>query len=229
YMGKPHSEVDMNRPVNPEPNDAAGLTVGNDWLTIPNLVTLIRFLLVPVFVWLMFRDDYGNALIILVVLFSTDWIDGFLARKLKQGSTVGKWLDPLADRLSLWVVVISVAMSGLAPFWLVFALVVPDLVLAGCMALIYEGNPQMEVTILGKDRTIALMIGLTLLLVSEAPFMSSYVWHPIDVGVLAIGAGGHIIASSDYLRQGIRNADQMRQVGLQPRNKADRAEFFEAI
>src|SRR5699024_4960582 len=81
----------------------AGLTVGNDWLTIPNLVTLIRFLLVPVFVWLMFRDDYGNALIILVVLFSTDWIDGFLARKLKQGSTVGKWLDPLADRLSLWV------------------------------------------------------------------------------------------------------------------------------
>src|SRR5690625_5499388 len=97
------------------------------------------------------------------------------------------------------------------------------------MALLYVGNPQMEVTILGKALTIALMIGIPLLLLSEAPFLSSYVWHPIGVGVPAIGAGGHIIASSDYLRQGIRNADQMRQVGLQPRNKADRAEFFEAI
>src|SRR5690625_7603763 len=97
-MGKPHSEVDMNRPVNPEPNDDAGLTVGNDWLTIPNLVTLIRFLLVPVIVWLMFRDDYGNAVIILVVLLSTDWCNGFIARILKQGYTVGKWLNHVADR-----------------------------------------------------------------------------------------------------------------------------------
>ena len=219
----------MNRPVNPEPNDEAGLIVGSYWLTIPNLVTLIRFLLVPVFIWLMFNDDYWNALIVLVVLFSTDWIDGFLARKLKQGSTIGKWLDPLADRLSLWVVVITVAISGLAPLWLVFALVVPDLVLAGIMALIYAGNPQMEVTILGKARTIALMLGIPLLLLAEAPFVSSHVWHPIAVGILVIGAGGHIIASSDYLRQGIRNADKMRQAGLQPRSKADRVEFFETI
>src|SRR5699024_10201972 len=129
----------------------------------------------------------------------------------------------------LWVVVISVAMSGQAPFWLVFALVVPDLVLAGCMALIYAGNPQMEVTILGKARTIALMIGIPLLLLAEAPFMSSYVWHPLVVGVLAMVDGCHTCASADCRSEGIRNADQMRQVGFQPRNKADRAEFFEAI
>ncbi|MDN6637275.1 MAG: CDP-alcohol phosphatidyltransferase family protein, partial [Yaniella sp.] len=123
--------------MNSESGNAPEVTDSDDWLTIPNLVTFVRFLLVPVFVWLMFHDEYWDALITLIVLFSTDWIDGFLARKLNQVSAVGKWLDPLADRLSLWVVIITIVLSGLAPLWLVFALVVPDLVLAGLMLTVY--------------------------------------------------------------------------------------------
>ena len=217
----------MNRPVNPESNDDDELTVINHWLTIPNLVTFARFLLVPVFVWFMFQDEYWNALITLIVLFSTDWIDGFLARLLNQVSTVGKWLDPLADRLSLWVVIITVAVSGVAPLWIVFALVVPDLVLAGLMAIIYAGNPQMEVTLLGKARTAALMLGVPLLLFAEAPFVSEHLWYSIGTGILAIGAGGHIIATLDYLVQGVRNAGKMRRAHLNPKSKSDRDRFFE--
>lgn len=156
----------MNGPVAQPPEDHTAPTVIDSWWTIPNAVTLVRFLLVPVFVWFMFRDEYWTALVTLAVLFSTDWIDGFLARRLNQVSTVGQWLDPLADRLSLWVVIITVVLSGLAPLWLIFALVVPDLVLAGVMAVVFAGNPQMEVTLLGKARTAALMAGVPLLLLS---------------------------------------------------------------
>lgn len=202
--------------------------VHDTWLTVPNLVTLLRFLLVPVFVWLMFDNAYWNALIVLVVLFSTDWIDGFLARLLNQVSTVGKWLDPLADRISLWVVVITVVLSGLAPWWLIVALMVPDLILASIMAVVYAGNPQMQVTIIGKARTVALMIGIPLLLFAEAPFLSNpEVWRTVAIIILAIGALGHIIASLDYLIRGLRNAQKMRQHHLDPRSRADRDAFLD--
>lgn len=218
----------MNRPVNPGAEDDAEFTVTDHWLTIPNLVTLARFLLAPVFVWFMLDGEYWTALITLVILFSTDWIDGFLARKLNQVSTVGKWLDPLADRLSLWVVVVTVVLVGPAPYWLVFVLVIPDVLLAALMAPIYAGNPQMEVTILGKARTVALMVGVPLLLFAQAPFVDTQLWHSIATGILALGAGGHIIASADYAVQGVRKARAMRKANLDPRSKADRDAFLES-
>lgn len=216
----------MIRSANSESDSDPEITVTDGWLTIPNLVTFVRFLLVPVFVGLMFHDEYWIALLLLVVLFSTDWIDGFLARTLNQVSTVGKWLDPLADRLSLWVVVITVVFSGLAPLWLVFALLIPDLFLAGFMAVIYAGNPQMEVTFLGKARTAALMLGIPMLLFAQAPFVDTQLWYIIAIGILAVGAGGHIIASLDYVLQGFGNAATMRKAGLNPRDKTDRERFF---
>ncbi len=220
----------MNRRATPPSDDEAEPTVTDDWLTVPNLVTLLRFLLAPVFVWFMFRDEYWSALLTLIVLFSTDWIDGFLARRLNQISTVGQWLDPLADRLSLWVVVITVVLSGLAPLWLVFALVVPDLVLAGVMAIVYAGNPQMKVTRLGKARTAALMIGIPLLLFAESPFLQdSQPWYVAAVSILVLGAIGHILASLDYLVQGLQNAYRMRRAKLNPRSKADREAFLGSV
>ncbi|GAA4111595.1 CDP-alcohol phosphatidyltransferase family protein [Enteractinococcus coprophilus] len=219
----------MDRSEDPNPGISRDPTVTDDWFTIPNLITMVRFLLVPVFVWFMFNGTYWNALLTLIVLFSTDWIDGFLARKLDQVSTVGQWLDPLADRLSLWVVIISVVFSGLAPLWLVFALVVPDLVLAFVMALLYAGSPQMKVTMLGKARTAALMFGVPLLLFAAAPFVeNALLWRNLAIGVLAIGAAGHLMATVDYLLQGMNNARQMRFQNLNPRSKTDRDAFLES-
>lgn len=220
----------MSGPVPPKPDDNPEHPVIDSWLTVPNFVTLIRFFLVPVFVVLMFRDEYWNALITLVVLFSTDWIDGFLARALNQVSTVGQWLDPLADRLSLWVVVITIVLSGLAPLWLIFALMIPDLVLAGVMALLYAGNPQMKVTWLGKARTAALMLGVPMLLFAESPFLNDPdSWYWAAIGVLAVGALGHILASLDYLYQGIKNSRAMRQLDLNPRDKLHRDTFLTSL
>src|SRR5699024_8799418 len=136
----------MNRPVNPVSGHDPEFTETDEWLTIPNMVTIVRFLLVPVLVWCLLYDEYWAALVTLVVLFSTDLIHGFLVRILHQVTSVGNWLYSLADWFSLLVVIITVVLSGLAPLWLVYVLVVPDLLLAGLMLPVYEGSPRMEVT-----------------------------------------------------------------------------------
>src|SRR5699024_7392560 len=92
-----------------------------------------------------------------------------------------------------------------------------DLILAGLMLGVYAGNPQMEVTFLGKARTAALMLGVPLLLFAKAPFVDEIWWSSIAIGILAIGAGGHLVASVDYAVQGVRYAFEMRKIGLNPK------------
>ena len=73
---------------------------GNGILTVPNLVTVIRLACVPLFCWLLFeRNDRTAAAWLLAVLGATDWVDGYLARRLHQVSELGKVLDPTADRI----------------------------------------------------------------------------------------------------------------------------------
>ena len=78
-----------------------GERVLDTFWTIPNLITILRFLGVPLFVWFIARDSYGPAFLTLVIVGCTDWVDGYLARRLDQVSSAGKWLDPAADRLAL--------------------------------------------------------------------------------------------------------------------------------
>ena len=77
------------------------------WLTIPNAISVVRLLLIPLFVWLVTIEEIGWAGVLLGVIGGTDWIDGYLARKLDQVSEVGKFLDPLADRIAVAVAVIG--------------------------------------------------------------------------------------------------------------------------
>jgi cardiolipin synthase len=82
-------------------------------LTVPNLVTAIRLACVPLFVWLLFGDHrQTDAAILLAVLGATDWIDGYVARRWHQVSTLGKVLDPVADRVLVGTAVISVIVYG---------------------------------------------------------------------------------------------------------------------
>ena len=70
------------------------------WRTWPNLVTAVRLAFLPVFFWLVFATDHwAMAAWLLGVLGATDWIDGYLARRLHQVSSIGKVLDPVADRI----------------------------------------------------------------------------------------------------------------------------------
>jgi cardiolipin synthase len=130
---------------------------------IPNVISLIRLALIPVFVWLVVAGDYGWAGVLLGVIGSTDWIDGYLARRLGQVTEVGEFLDPLADRIAVVVAVVAGLLTGVLPAWFAFGLLVRELLIAG--GALYgwsHGVAKLEVRYLGKLATLLLYVAVTL-------------------------------------------------------------------
>ena len=107
----------MKRPASYTPAVADEETLGEDRiLTIPNLLSLIRLACVPLFLWLLFgRDNRYGAAWLLAGLGATDWVDGYIARRFNQVSTLGKILDPAADRILLGVGVVAILIDGSVP------------------------------------------------------------------------------------------------------------------
>jgi len=138
-------------------------------LTLPNIITVVRFLGTPLFMWLVLvRHEYGWGVFVLAMMGCTDWIDGFVARKLNQTSQLGRIMDPLADRVALVAVVITLVIAHILPLWLLLLLLIPDVVLLGATLYFFRGDANLKVTMLGKTRTAALLIGTPLLLLAEA-------------------------------------------------------------
>lgn len=200
--------------------DDIDYVVTDRFWTVPNVITLGRFCLVPVFVWLVFSQQYLAAFIVLAVLSSTDWVDGYVARRFNQISTVGQWLDPVADRLSLMVVAVTLVAAGIAPLWLVVSIIVPDIVLGVTALALFRGSPDLEVTNLGKIRTALLLAGTPLLLLAQVPGLAE---GPITVAasiVLALGCLGHIWAAGDYLVGCVRKHRALKAQGIDPRDRS---------
>lgn len=169
--------------------------------TVPNLITVVRFLLVPLFVYLVATHHIIWAFWVLVMLFSTDWVDGYVARRFNQISSVGKWLDPLADRLALIVVAATFVLLNIAPAWFVWAILIPDLLLFANALFLFRGSPELPVTTLGKVRTAFLMCSAPFLLLAQANFSWASTLDTISTVLLAIGSVLHVLASAQYLMQ----------------------------
>lgn len=123
--------------------------------TIPNAVSALRLAAVPVFVWLLFGvGDRGAAAWTLAALGATDWVDGFLARRLDQVSELGKVLDPIADRLALVVGIGAIVIDGSAPLLVAGAVLVREALVSGLMAArTVLRRPKLAVNRLGKTGT----------------------------------------------------------------------------
>jgi cardiolipin synthase len=145
-------------------------TDGGLW-TWPNLVTTIRLLALPVFLWLLFSTDHrAIAAWLLASLGATDWIDGFLARALHQVSTIGKILDPVADRLLVMVGLIGVAAASGVPWWFAIATLVRELIVSVLtLVLAALGAARINVLWWGKVSTFALMTSYPLFLLTTNP------------------------------------------------------------
>jgi cardiolipin synthase len=166
-----------------------------DWATIPNLVTLVRFvLLLPVCLRLSDGPD-TLGVVLLLVWASTDWIDGLLARALDQTSRTGQIIDPIADRLGLAAIVLTLALAGLLP-WTALALIV---IIDVAMAVLATGaalGGRISVSWLGKARTFVLMTSV-FLLVAAAAWASALV--PAAQVLVWVGAALHTVSGLDYI------------------------------
>ena len=149
-------------------------------LTVPNAITAGRLACVPVFVWLLFGDHHQTAAaILLAVLGATDWVDGFVARRFHQVSTVGKVLDPTADRVLVATAVISVIVAHAVPLWFgVLTLTREVLVSAAVLLLASLGAERIDVLWVGKAGTFGLMFAYPTFLLAHGHAG----WqHPIEI------------------------------------------------
>lgn len=164
-------------------------------LTLPNAITLVRLACLPIFLYLLFgRDNRAAAAWLLAALGATDWVDGYLARHMHQVSTLGKVLDPVADRLLFFVGAGGILVDGSVPTWFgVVVLVRETLVGATTIALAALGARRIDVTWYGKAGTFGLMVAFPLFLASH----STLGWADL-AGVLAWMAGIPGLALSLY-------------------------------
>jgi cardiolipin synthase len=143
--------------------------VSNRILTVPNLLSFVRMLGVPIFLWLVLGPKAdGWALAVLMVSGVTDWLDGKLARTLNQSTKIGQILDPVADRLYILAVVIGLAIRDIIPWWLAVILPLRDVFLFALVPFLRtRGYSALPVHFLGKAATANLLYAFPLLLLGD--------------------------------------------------------------
>jgi cardiolipin synthase len=155
-------------------------------LTLPNAISVARLCLVPVFVWLLLGNhDREAAGWLLGVLGATDWVDGYAARHLGQVSTVGKVLDPTADRVLVGAAVVASLVDGAVPVWVGVAVLVREALVSGAVVVLAAlGARRIDVRWAGKAGTFGLMVALPLFLVGH----SEASWRHVALAMAWIAA-----------------------------------------
>ena len=199
-----------NPPVHPRP--VARAQAGPEeplrpW-TIPNAVTLLRLLLLVPVCWWIWTGERGSwwPVVLLALWASTDWVVGVLARALDQRSKLGEWLDPFTDRLGIWGLALTLALSGAIGWWVLGVIVLVDLVVAVSAAKAARAG-ELGVSWLGKIRTAVLFVAVLLVV------MGVTVWEPArGVGdvLLVVGVVLHVVAAAGYIAKAHRHRVSLR-------------------
>ena len=159
-------------------------------MNLPNALTLLRLLLVPLLIYLLHEGAYGVALGVFLLAGLTDAADGFVAKRFHQQTELGKVLDPVADKALVVSLYISLAWLGWVPFWLVVAVVARDgIIVVGALGYHYlTGALEMVPTLLSKANT-ALQLGFVALVLVDAA-------AAVDLGALRAGLAWAVLLTT---------------------------------
>src|ERR1700742_3463502 len=177
-------------------------------LTVPNALSVLRLILVPVFLYLLLvANARGWAVAVLMFSGFSDWADGKIARLVaNQSSRLGELLDPAVDRIYMITIPVALAIYGAVPWWIVLTLIGRDVVLAATLPLLRSrGLTALPVTYVGKAATFALMSGFPLILLGQWDALWSRV-------VLACGWAFLIWGLAMYLWSGVLYLIQVTMV-----------------
>jgi len=177
-------------------------------LRLPNLISLARLLAGPVIAWLLYAGYFKTALFLLLAAGISDWLDGYAARKLGISDRLGVALDPLADKVLMVAVFVSLGVLHLIPWWLFISVIVRDLVIvSGAMSLKRLRNRQEFLpSLMGKVSTFfQILLALLAVVYAAFPFVVVEIWKVTGVVLTAIFT---LLSGLDYVRQGILMARQ---------------------
>jgi cardiolipin synthase len=180
-------------------------------LTAPNVITMVRLLCIPLFLWLLFVwHRQTAAAILLAVLGATDWVDGYVARRYGQVSTFGKVLDPTADRILVGTAVISIMIYGAVPLWFGLATIAREVLVSAMVILLATlGAARIDVLWVGKAGTFGLMFAYPTFLLGDGTAswqepirIIAWVTGLIGLALAWWAAGSYIAPARRALRQG---------------------------
>lgn len=178
------------------------MTLWQEWRTLPNILSTLRLLLVPVFFLLILGHQDALAVLVMAVASITDYLDGYLARKLNQVTRLGQLLDPAADRLYILAALVGLVLVGYVPVWFAVILIVRDVMLMATYPLLSQrGFGPLPVHRLGKAGTFALLYALPLLLIARALVQVEYFIIPLAWAFASWGVFLYWWAGVLYLRQ----------------------------
>lgn len=177
-------------------------------LNLPNTLTILRILLIPVFVTAIIYGRYDYALYIFVIAALTDSLDGLIARLKNQKTTLGTFLDPLADKFLLVTSFILFATYGLIPKWLTITIISRDIIILMGWLILYIvfHTTKVEPTILGKSA-----IASQLILISYVLFNINFpVWPSVHDYLIWITAAFTITSCLGYIYRGFKHTNAQR-------------------
>lgn len=176
-------------------------------VTIPNLITIFRFLLVPAVIWALVSGDVEWALAGFVVAGVSDAVDGFIARHFDQQSELGAYLDPMADKLLLVSVFIVLGLMGELPLWLVIAAVSRDaLIVAAVLLSSVMARPVTVKPLFVSKANTAVQIALAIVVLAELAFDT--VLGPLRFVLVIVSALLTMASAAAYLVQWLRHMGQ---------------------
>lgn len=180
-------------------------------LNLPNLITYLRVLAIPAVMWVMSSDSPRNAFIaamIFAVASASDALDGYLARRYNLSSLIGKFLDPLADKLLVMAVLLMLLELGRAPVWVVAVLLARETIITGLRAIAAGEGLIIAARELGKAKTALQMVGLWALLLHH-PYPIGFFDEPVDfhrlgLVLLYLSVLLSVASALDYFRGFVR-------------------------
>jgi cardiolipin synthase (CMP-forming) len=180
-------------------------------LTVPNVLSSLRLVGVPVFLWLILTEHDGWALLVLMLSGITDYLDGKIARQFGLVSRVGALLDPIADRLYILTTLLGLAWRDVIPWWLVAVLLGRELFMGlVLLGLRRRGFGTLPVHFVGKAATFNLLYAFPLLLLGDGDSTFAQVARPVGWGFAWWGTVLYWVAALLYVIQalGLVRADR---------------------
>jgi len=171
-------------------------------LTTPNVLSMLRLVCVPIFLWLILTERDNWALLVLMLSGVSDYLDGKIARRYNLVSRVGQLLDPLADRLYILSTLLGLAWREIIPWWLVAILVSREVFGTALLLVVrHYGYRALPVHFIGKAATFDLLFAFPLILLGQGDSMSATVALPIGWAFVWWGTALYWVAGAMYAVQ----------------------------
>jgi len=173
-------------------------------LSIPNLITLARILLVPVVVWSIATGQILLAFLLFLVAGISDGVDGFLAKRFGMKTELGAYLDPLADKVLIVSIYVSLGITGVIPLWIVILVVSRDFMIVGAIILswVIDRPVQIKPLVVSKANTAAQIVFACLVLGSHGLGVDI---EPVLTVVMVLVAVLTLVSVAFYLAEWVRH------------------------